>query len=293
MLYASAVRGGLWKSTDGGGELVRTHRRSVEAVRRGGPSVAIARWRNRIDPDDSDIVYYGTGSSRYGGGLGIFKSIDGGQKWHRIATEACCQGVNEIHVERTSSGVVVYAATNTGLLRHIASDPRVTSITSADWTTLWSGNVEDMAVDPRDLGTVFIADIDATRTTPNGDSANVMKGLYRCSDADSPTRTASCTDLTSGLPPMGTNSSVRNSISFRDDPRTAYASVVPNRAFDATAPRMALYRSDDRGDSWTLVESFGDKKPTEEDLYNPFIRVHPSDSSEDLVRRLQTVRDGS
>lgn len=278
VLYASAVRGGLWKSTDGGknwSEL--TDDLSKKFGVSGGPSPLMG-GAIAIDPGNSAIVYYGTGSSRYSGGLGMFKSIDGGKKWHQIATETRCRGVSKIHVERTSSGVIVYAATDRGLMRHVNSDPKDTSIVSSDWTMLWSGKIEDMAVDPDDTGRVYIADIDATRTKPDGNNAQVMKGLYRCSDADTATGNASCTALSSGLPAMNTNSSIRIDL-FRDDPKIVYASVVRARAFDAIAPRLAIYRSGNRGDKWTLKRSFGDKEPNENSLYNPFIRVHPSDSS--------------
>jgi hypothetical protein len=280
ILYSSAVRGGLWKSTDGGGSWTELTDDLSKLYGVSGSTSPLQGGAIALDPVDPDkIVYYGTGSSRYGGGIGIFKSIDGGKTWHQIATDTRCRGVSKIHVERTSSGgVIVYAATGKGLLRHANSDPKDISIGPADWTEIWSGQVEDMAVDPDNAGRVYFADIDGSRQLPNGQSKKVMKGLYRCNDADTATGTASCTALTTGLPAMNTNTSIRIDV-FKNDPKWLYVAVVRSKAFDPTASRLAIYRSDNRGDSWTLKKSFGDTEPTEGSLYNPFIRVHPTNVS--------------
>jgi hypothetical protein len=282
ILYASAVRGGLWRSTDGGDNWsqltddlskqfgTKDLRNLIDASPLKGGAIA-------LDPGDPDIIYYGTGSSRYRGGLGIYKSVDGGSSWHQIADETLTTGVSELHVERRADGgVTVYAATDAGLLRLVNADPKAIAIASSDWTTIRNGQVEDMAVDPDDTGRVYIAVLDGSRPRPGGSPAKVMDGLYRCTDVNG--ASPSCTALTTDLPAMNTNSSIRIDI-YPKDTKMIYASIVRIRAFDASAPRLAIYRSDDRGDSWTLKASYDDKNPTDRSLYNPYIRVDPTNSS--------------
>lgn len=293
LLFASAVRGGLWKSTDGGQSWQNLTDALSKQFSVAAPHSPLQGGAIALDPADPDIVYYGTGSSRYGGGVGIFKSADGGATWHRIAPASVAGGVSALHAARLPGGeALLYAATDRGLLRLTTADPAETAIGAGDWVRLWPGSetdasgksvtppaiIEDMVVDPDDAGRVYIADIAATRTTPDGKNARVMKGLYRCEDADTATGAAGCTALTSGLPAMDTNSSIRID-AFRDDPRTLYAAITRARAFDAAAPRLAIYRSDDRGQSWSLKAEFGDKEPDDKSLYNPFLRVHPADAS--------------
>ena len=282
ILYASAVRGGLWKSTDGGGNWspltddlskqfgIKDLRNLIDASPLKGGAIA-------LDPDDPDIIYYGTGSSRYGGGLGIYKSIDGGGSWHQIADETLTTGVSKLHVHRNAGGgVTVYAATNQGFLRLAEADPKATAIGSSDWDTVRAGQVEDMAVDPDDASRVYIAVLGAFLPRPGGSPAQVMDGLYRCTDVGG--TSPSCTALTKDLPAMNANASIRLDI-YPKDTRTIYAAIARISTFAPGAPRLEIHRSDDRGDSWTLETSFDDTTPTKESLYNPYIRVHPSDAS--------------
>jgi CARDB len=283
ILYASAVRGGLWRSTDGGDNWsqltddlskqfgTKDLRNLIDASPLKGGAIA-------LDPGDPDIIYYGTGSSRYRGGLGIYKSVDGGGSWHQIADEALTRGVSELHVERRADGgVTVYAATDAGLLRLVGADPKAIAIMSSDWTTIQGGQVDDMAVDPDDTGRVYIAVLGPNRPRPGGgDPVQVMDGLYRCTDMDG--ASPSCTQLTTDLPAMDTNSSIRIDV-FPKDTKKIYTSIVRISAFDAAAPRLAIYRSEDRGDTWTLKASFDDSSPNKENLYNPYIRVHPENPS--------------
>ncbi|MBZ0162720.1 MAG: hypothetical protein K8H74_08400 [Notoacmeibacter sp.] len=282
ILYASAVRGGLWKSADGGDNWspltddlskqfgIKDLRNLIDASPLKGGAIA-------LDPDDPDIIYYGTGSSRYGGGLGIYKSIDGGGSWHQIADETLTTGVSKLHVHRNAGGgATVYAATNQGFLRLAGADPKATAIGSSDWDTVRAGQVEDMAVDPDDQSRVYIAVLGAFLPRPGGSPAQVMDGLYRCTDADG--ASPSCTALTTDLPAMNTNASIRLDI-YPKDTKTIYAAIARISTFAPGAPRLEIHRSDDRGGSWTLKTSFDDATPTKESLYNPYVRVHPSNPS--------------
>ncbi len=301
-LYASATSGGLWHSTDGGDNWSPltdglTKKFSRVRVKLLGDSSPLKGGAIALDPDDSNVVYYGTGTSRYGNGLGIFKSVDGGTSWHRIADDTLAVkdhkltiddgiltadephlvGVSALHVHRDQSGgVTIFAATNVGLLRLRSADPRSTTISSTDWELIQEGQVEDMAVDPKDTDRIYITVLGDMLPRPGGSPVQIMKGLFRCTDMDG--AKPSCTPLTADLPNMATNASIRVDV-YSKDTATIYASIARISAFAPGAPRLEIYRSDDRGDSWKLKTSFDDKTPTDASLYNPYIRVHPNNAS--------------
>ena len=271
VLYAGAVRGGLWKSTNGGSswrELTDSLSKQYGVQGFGSPlhSGGIA-----LDPVQPDIVYFGTGSSRYGGGAGIFKSVDGGAIWYQIATESQCTGVSKLAVRRASDGsVIVYAATDNGLLRYVGADPTATSVSPADWTMLRSGQIEEMIVDPADAGVVYIGVIVSAK--------GPVQGLYRSDDANAIARTVTWHSVSAGLPAMSTVHAIRVDL-FAGDPRTVYCSVSQDPNVTPNAPRLSIFRSDNRGQSWALQRTFGPSAPTPVALNNPFIRVHPTNAS--------------
>jgi len=74
IIYAGAPLGGLWKSHNSGASWQALNTDNIEAL---GVS-AIA-----VDPSNPDIIYIGTGDRDKGltSGIGIYKSVDGGNSW--------------------------------------------------------------------------------------------------------------------------------------------------------------------------------------------------------------------
>ena len=119
LLYAGAVTGGVWKSTDAG--------QHWKAVTDGLANMNVGALA--LDPADPNIIYAG-GGEQFGGfsGLGIFKSSDAGATWTLLPGTARSRDffyVNRIVVSRISAGRL-YAATLTGLM------------TSGDGGVTWS-----------------------------------------------------------------------------------------------------------------------------------------------------------
>jgi photosystem II stability/assembly factor-like uncharacterized protein len=113
IMYAGAVGGGVWKSTDGG--------ESWFPLSDLLPSIGIGALA--IDPQNPDTLYAGTGEWYTGStrgdsirGLGIFKTTDGGATWRQLpeTVNASFYYTNDIVVSPTNPQNV-YAATYGGV----------------------------------------------------------------------------------------------------------------------------------------------------------------------------------
>jgi photosystem II stability/assembly factor-like uncharacterized protein len=111
-LYAGGVAGGVWKSRDGGASWTPLDDLS--------PNLAIGSLA--MDPHNSNIVYAGTGEGYFNEdavrGAGIFKTLDGGATWERLASTAnpFFFYVNDVVVS-SKDPRRVYAATRSGVWR--------------------------------------------------------------------------------------------------------------------------------------------------------------------------------
>ncbi len=128
-LYAGGVAGGVWKSTDGA---VSWHPLTDLL-----PNLAVSSLA--MDPANSNVLYAGTGEGYFNGdsvrGAGIFKTIDGGATWHRLAVTADNANfyyVNDIKISSRNSSRV-YAATGTGVFRTLNG--------GATWTRIYKATV--------------------------------------------------------------------------------------------------------------------------------------------------------
>jgi photosystem II stability/assembly factor-like uncharacterized protein len=124
IMYAGAVAGGVWKTTDGG----KTWNPLADLL----PTIAVSALA--MDPNNPDTLYAGTGESYAGDGIrgvGIFKTTDGGTHWTQLSGTAN-QGfyyVNKIVVSPNNSRNLyaatwfgVYVSTNGGTTWSLALD---------------------------------------------------------------------------------------------------------------------------------------------------------------------------
>ncbi|HVR98311.1 MAG TPA: hypothetical protein VMW27_16980 [Thermoanaerobaculia bacterium] len=112
VLYAGAVAGGVWKSTDAGGSW-----RPLDDLMANLAVVSLA-----MDPANSNVLYAGTGEGFFSldavRGAGIFKTTDGGEHWERLpgTDNPDFYYVSDVVVS-ARDGSRVYAATSTGVWR--------------------------------------------------------------------------------------------------------------------------------------------------------------------------------
>jgi photosystem II stability/assembly factor-like uncharacterized protein len=113
VMYAAAVAGGVWKTTNGGQSWTQLTDLAI-------PNIAVNSLA--IDPAAPRTLYAGTGEGYFNGdgvrGAGIFKTTDAGATWTRISATATpdFRFVNDIVVSPSSSSRI-YAATRTGVWR--------------------------------------------------------------------------------------------------------------------------------------------------------------------------------
>jgi len=167
---------GLWKTTDGG--------QHWKALGDKFPQMNIMTIA--IDPGNPDIVYCAGGVWRFdppkpvAQGLPnqitgyIFKSIDGGQHWSLFGHPA--DGYSKLVVRRLTGGneVVIYAASNRGVLRYKSSNPTALSSQESEWPIILDGKISDVLVDPSDTNVAF-----AVRNVSTGQTGFQLDGLYR------------------------------------------------------------------------------------------------------------------
>ena len=115
VMYAAAVAGGIWKTTNGGTSWLPLNDFLAN----------IAVTSMAFDPSNSSIIYAGTGEGFFNAdgvrGAGIFKTTDAGAHWTRLPATASNSNfffVNDIVVS-SANPQHVYAATRTGVWRSL------------------------------------------------------------------------------------------------------------------------------------------------------------------------------
>jgi hypothetical protein len=113
VMYTSGAAGGLWKTFDGGA--------TWQPLDDFLPILAIGALT--MDPANPDVLYAGSGDNSIGSfgvrGAGIYKSVDAGVSWIRLASTVNYdfRFVRSIVIAR--NGGAVYAATNKGVMRSL------------------------------------------------------------------------------------------------------------------------------------------------------------------------------
>jgi photosystem II stability/assembly factor-like uncharacterized protein len=86
-LFVAAAEGGLWRTKDGGANWQAVaDNQLVRKILTGLPQGTLSTGAVAIDPQNSRVVYVGTGDSHMGAvfagpSLGVFRSMDGGDTW--------------------------------------------------------------------------------------------------------------------------------------------------------------------------------------------------------------------
>ncbi len=248
--FVAGADGGVWRTTDGGA--------SWSPLTDHLPTTAIGALA--LDPANPETIYAGTGEANFANhsryGLGLYKSTDGGDTWSHLAqTTFAGRCFSRIIVHPTNPARLFAAVTTAGGFPALAAAKNHPSATgpvgvfrSTDggntWSHLVSGlpalSATDLLLDPA-TNTLF-----AAIGHIFGDPANgIYKGTINGNNI-------SWTRLTTGLPTTGLGRiSLAQSPS---SPTRLYALIT--RAADASgggASTLGLYRSDNAGDSWTLV----------------------------------------
>jgi photosystem II stability/assembly factor-like uncharacterized protein len=258
VFYVGVHTGGVWKTDDYG----RTWRPIFDSAPTGSIGDIGVSWSN------PDVIYVGTGEGLHrpdlGVGDGIFKTTDGGKSWTHVGLKDV-QQVGRLVVHPTDPKIVFVAGlghpyganTERGVFRTTNGGATWERVLYLDENT---GAIQ-VELDPTNPRIVY-ASMWEHREGPweNGSFNGKNNGLYKSTDGGTTWR-----QLKGGLP-TGTEGAGRIVVAVgTSDPNRLYAVVM-----DYGRGAQGVYRSNDGGDSWTLVST--------DARLGTDIRVHPKNA---------------
>lgn len=238
--FFGATGGGVWKTTDSGvtWQPVSTNVFKTSSV----GALAVA-------PSNPDVIYAGTGERDIRGNIshgdGIYKSVDGGKTWEHAGLREC-QTISRIVIHPTDPNTAYAAAFGHVYGKNSERGVYKTTDGGKTWSHILfesplAGAVH-ITMDPKDPNTLLVATWEAWRTAYTMNSGGPGSKIYKSTDGG-----ANWVDISrnDGLP-KGTLGKIGLTIS-PVDPKRYWALVE--------AEDGGLYRSDDAGKTWTLVNS--------------------------------------
>jgi photosystem II stability/assembly factor-like uncharacterized protein len=271
--YMGTAGGGIYKTTDAGMRWVNVSDGFVNTASVGALAVA---------PSDPDIVYAGMGedtarANTLHSGDGIYKSSDGGKSWTHLGL-AATEVISRIVIDPKNPDVVYVAAQ--GPL-YAPSDARGIYRTDDGGKTwkkvLFVGNtagVADLSMDSADPHVLYAAVWDHCRHPWALRQFGPGSGVYKSIDGGD-----SWTRINDGLP----EKTGKIGIAVAARPETVYAIVQadPNS-------QSGLYRSDDAGGHWLLVNS--ERQLTVRAFYYNKVFTDPKDPQKLWIPNLSLYR---
>jgi photosystem II stability/assembly factor-like uncharacterized protein len=263
--YVGAASGGVWKTTDGG--------TTVAPISDSLPVAAIGALA--VAPANPQIVWAGTGEGwaiRDADvmGDGIYKSVDAGKTWKHVGLRETGR-IGKIILHPTNPDIAYVCALGRatgpqqerGVYRTIDGGVTWTRTLFVNEDTGCSG----LTIDPKDPNVLFAGTWQVVMHTWAMFSGGEGSGVYKSTDAG-----ATWKKLDVGLPkpPVG-----------KID--VAVAPSNGNRVFALiqTANQGSLWRSDDAGNTWTVVS--WDRRLIGRAGYYIRVAVNPANADEVLV----------
>jgi len=234
--FFGGAAGGVWKSTDGGGNWIPLFdKQPVASI----GAIAVAE-------SDPNIVYVGTGEGCIRGNLtsgdGVYKSTDGGRTWRNVGLRDSRQ-IGALIVHPRDPNIVFVAAlghvygpnADRGVFRTVDGGKTWEKVLSKNDHT----GAIDIVFDPKNSNILFASLWEVNRTPWSLTSGGEGSGLYKSTDGGTTWKHLDGNGL-----PKGILGRIGVSVSGADDNRV-YALIE--------AVEGGLFRSDDAGDTWTRV----------------------------------------
>jgi photosystem II stability/assembly factor-like uncharacterized protein len=267
LYYFGAVAGGVFKSVDGGQNWTPVFdKENISSV----GAIAVAE-------SNHNVIYVGTGEACIRGnisyGNGVYRSSDGGKTWKHIGLDDT-RHIGALIVNPKNPDEVFVAA-----LGHVYGPNADRGIfRTTDGGKTWqkvlykddhTGGI-DVVYDPHNPTVVYASLWEVNRTPWSLSSGGPGSGLYKSTDGGSTWKMLQGNGLPDG--PLGR---IGITVSGADSNRV-YALIE--------AKKGGIYRSDDAGDNWTLVND--DERYRQRAWY--FTHIFADPKSEDTVYVLNT-----
>jgi photosystem II stability/assembly factor-like uncharacterized protein len=250
IIYVGAAGGGVWKSSNGGASFQPIFDQYAQSI-----------GKVKLDPKDPDnIIWVGTGEiwtrNSVSIGDGLYKSTDGGATWTRMGFEKS-ERIASIEIHPTNTDIMYV-----GVLGALWSDSEDRGVyKSTDGGKTWSKifyidkNVgcADLVMDPSNPEILYASMWEHRRKAWEFNSGGLKSGLYKSTDGGK-----TWNKIHNGFP---TGAELPKGEVFKGYGRFAFALAPsnPNILYSVLEyqdkTKSGLYRSDDAGKSWKLLNS--------------------------------------
>lgn len=246
IIFAGAASGGVWRSTSGGVTWEPVFdKESTQSIG------AIA-----IQQDNPSVIWVGTGEGNprnsVNGGDGIYKSLDGGNTWKKMGLEKT-RHIHRIIIDPKNPNTVYVAAIGSPWGEHPERGVYKTTDGGQTWERILfvdeKTGCAELVMDPSNPNKLFANMWQHRRMPWTFTSGGPSSGLYVTVDGGKNWKKLTTKN---GLP-EGDLGRMGLAIA-RSKPNVVYALIE--------AKKNALYRSDDGGENWVMVndrEEIGDR----------------------------------
>ena len=242
IIYLGTASGGVWKTENAGAKWIPIF--DEQPIQNIG-AVAITQ-------SNPNIVWVGTGEGNPRNsvniGEGIYKSLDGGRTWKCMGLQKT-KNIHRIIIDPTNPDIVYAGAIGNPYGVHAERGVYKTTDGGDTWKLILhtndSSGVGDMAIDPTNPNKLFVNIWQHNRTPWSFTSGGSTSGLYVTYDAGKSFKKLGKEE---GLP-SGAYGRIGIAIS-RSEPNRVYALIE--------ATKNGLYKSDDGGMKWELINSSPD-----------------------------------
>ena len=239
--YMGSTGGGVWKTTDAGHNWVNVSDGFFAAASMGAVEVSLS---------NPNIVYAGTGSSKIRSnvsiGRGVYKSSDAGKTWSFIGLRDAGQ-ISAIRVHPTNPGIVYVAALGNPFAPNQDRGVFMSKDGGQSWKKILYESdrlgAADLELEPGNPNVVYATLWRGERKPWTIISGAREGGIYKSTDGGE-----TFSKLAGGLP---------NELFGRAN--VAISAANPQRVYALieAKPGAGLYRSEDRGATWKLINGAG------------------------------------